>query len=176
MAILRRGFVLACGLCAAVFTSQAPEFAQQYRQRLGGAVDELSRVVGDFDRDAANNKLSRQQALDSYAADRQPFLRDRGTSMRSTIERYDRLREQQADFNRLVPFLRPLAVIEAPDREVVNRAWADFEPAVPVTTHGFAWAGIGFLIVGFAMWLFTRVTRWGWRDRPRYGFRGVVGR
>ena len=38
MPLLRRGFVLAAGLAGALSASQAPEFAQQYRQRLGGAI------------------------------------------------------------------------------------------------------------------------------------------
>lgn len=176
MAILRRGIVLAFGLGAAVATSQAPEFAQQYRQRLGGAVDELSRVVGDFDRDAAKSRLSRQQALESYASDGKAFLRDRGNSMRSTIARYERLSEQQADFNRLAPVMRPFALIETPDRDVVRRAWGDFEPAVPVTPHGFAWGGVGLAIGVMLAWAFSRIARWGWSERPRYGYRGVVGR
>ncbi|MBR7518809.1 DUF2937 family protein, partial [Mycobacterium tuberculosis] len=33
--------------------SQAPEFAQQYRQRLGGAVDELQTIIARFSADAA---------------------------------------------------------------------------------------------------------------------------
>jgi len=39
----RIAFALA--LFAAVLGSQFPEFAQQYRQRLGGALDELDRIV-----------------------------------------------------------------------------------------------------------------------------------
>lgn len=45
--ILRRlalGFALFCGVVA----SQLPEFAQQYRQRLGGALDELTALVDQF--------------------------------------------------------------------------------------------------------------------------------
>ena len=52
---------LIVGLAAAggaLTASQLPEFTQQYRQRLGGAVDELLRVVADFDADAARNPLT----------------------------------------------------------------------------------------------------------------------
>ncbi len=55
------GLVVAV-VCGAV-TSQAPEFSQQYRQRLNGAQDELRQVIEAFDADAANNNLSRENAI-----------------------------------------------------------------------------------------------------------------
>ena len=36
---------LAIALLAGLIGSQGPEFAPQYRQRLGGAVEELNRIV-----------------------------------------------------------------------------------------------------------------------------------
>ena len=53
-------------LVAAVTTSQLPEFAQQYRQRLGGAVDELRTIVQRFDADAQAAGMDRTQALDHH--------------------------------------------------------------------------------------------------------------
>ena len=44
--------------------------------------------------------------------------------------------------------MRPLVVLSGPDEKVAEGAWADFEPAVPVTASGFAWAAIGFLVAG----------------------------
>ena len=40
------------GLALAIVLSQFPEYAQQYTQRLGGAVDELRVITEDFDRAA----------------------------------------------------------------------------------------------------------------------------
>ena len=45
------------GLMGGAGLAQFPEYAQQYTQRLGGALDELSRVVADFDRSAAATGL-----------------------------------------------------------------------------------------------------------------------
>ena len=41
-----------CGLCGGIIASQGPEYAQQYRQRLGGAIDELRQVITRFEADA----------------------------------------------------------------------------------------------------------------------------
>ena len=71
----------------ALVASQFPEFAQQYRQRLGGALDEMRQVVAEFDADAARNHLTREQALSNYGASGAPFFRDQGTTVKGTIGR-----------------------------------------------------------------------------------------
>ncbi len=55
---------LAFGLLGGLVASQAPEFAQQYRQRLGGAIDELNRVVDALRRDARATGQSRTARSD----------------------------------------------------------------------------------------------------------------
>ncbi len=65
-------------LFAAVLTSQLPEFAQQYRQRLGGAIDELQRIVDTFDRDAGSSALTRTQGIDKLSASPDPLVPSTG--------------------------------------------------------------------------------------------------
>ena len=43
-----RIFTVLTMLAGGTLTSQLPEFAQQYRQRLGGAIDALEQVMTDF--------------------------------------------------------------------------------------------------------------------------------
>ncbi|HTM76667.1 MAG TPA: DUF2937 family protein, partial [Devosia sp.] len=62
------------GLMLALALSQFPEYAQQYTQRLGGAVDELRVITEDFDRAAQQGGLDRQQALIRYEASEDDFL------------------------------------------------------------------------------------------------------
>src|SRR5688572_1167100 len=79
MRALGRLIVVIAAAFGGLVASQFPEFAQQYRQRLGGAVDELLRVVADFDADASRNQLTREAALQTYGRSGEPFLQDRGT-------------------------------------------------------------------------------------------------
>ena len=58
METLLRQFALAIGLICGLVGTQGPEFAQQYRQRLAGGVDELARVVGAFEADAREQGLT----------------------------------------------------------------------------------------------------------------------
>ena len=66
--MLSKVITLVGGVAGAASFSQFPEFSQQYIQRMGGAVDELSRFVAEFDADAAELGLSREVALVELAA------------------------------------------------------------------------------------------------------------
>jgi len=64
---MRRTLATLGGLALGFAFSQFPEYAQQYEQRLGGAVDELRIIVDDFDADARKFGLTRPEALQHYA-------------------------------------------------------------------------------------------------------------
>lgn len=142
-----------------ISASQFPEFAQQYRQRLGGGLDELRQVIADFDADAARNGLTRQEAMLTYDESAERFFRDRGMSMQSAINRLQQLEEQRENFESMPPFAKPFVVLRSPDRRIVSRAWSDFEPAVPVTFSGLAWGALGLIAGGGLAFLLGRLSR-----------------
>ncbi len=142
--ILRRlalGFGLLCGLVA----SQLPEFAQQYRQRLGGALDELTALVDQFSSEAKSAGLEPKDAIARLEANDEQLARDRGKSMEQTVRRRDRLADQQRRMREAGSFTRLLVLAESFDGRIASRAWSDYEPAVPTTPEGFATAGAGAL-------------------------------
>ncbi|SHG38055.1 Protein of unknown function [Kaistia soli DSM 19436] len=145
--MIGRTALLAAAVFGGVIASQAPEFAQQYRQRLGGAVDELRRVVADFDRDAATVGLDRERAIASLLGDDTRLVQLRGASTAASVERYERLTAQQAAFEASGPLGRVEAVLRAPDRDLVDATWDSYEPAVPTTTAGAVTAALGFVVV-----------------------------
>ena len=61
--MITRTLVLAGGVAGAAILSQFPEYAQQYTQRLGGAVDALGQVVADFDDDTIDAIAAHYAAL-----------------------------------------------------------------------------------------------------------------
>ncbi|HMN70785.1 MAG TPA: DUF2937 family protein [Rhodoblastus sp.] len=142
--ILRRlalGFGLFCGVVA----SQLPEFAQQYRQRLGGALDELTALVDQFASEAQSAGLDTKGAIARLEADGEQLARDRGRSMAQTVARQQRLAGQQKRMQEAGPFTRLIVLAETYDPRIARRAWGDYEPAVPTTGEGFAAAGAGAL-------------------------------
>lgn len=143
--IVRR-IVFLLSLMIGAVTSQWPEYAQQYRQRLGGAVDELTRVLADFDRDAASAGMDRPAAIAHMKQDPQPFYQQRGRSIAETDARAARLSHQLDAFGTAGSFGRLGVLARDFDPGIAQRAYESFEPAVPLTVEGGVTAGIGFLI------------------------------
>ena len=146
MLMLGRMLTLVMGLLGGAFFSQAPEFAQQYRQRIGGALDELRAVITRFDTAATDNGLDRGQALDLYSASPQSFLRSQGDAMRYSFRRYESLEQQRQELAQASPLAKPFVILRNPDPDLVRNAWTDFSPGVPLTFAGLAWAGIGLIL------------------------------
>lgn len=139
--ILAFVLIILCALSA----SQLPEFSQQYRQRLGGAVGELGAVVSRLDEDAAAEGLSRLQALRTYDESGEPFLMRRGLSIREALARFERLNAQLLRLESAGPLMRPFEVLRSPDARIARGALEAYEPAVPVTFDGAVYALIGAL-------------------------------
>ncbi len=156
MEILLRRFALAIGLLCGVVGAQAPEFAQQYRQRLAGAVDELSQVVATFDAEARAEKLAPDAAIARLERNADPLAQARGRDIADDMARLNHLRDALAAFTDTAPVKRLFAVAETFDAATARRAWGDFQPAVPTTAEGF--------IVAFASavlgWLATHLSLW----------------
>ena len=147
MGLVSKGTTIASIAIGLAAFSQAPEYAQQYRQRLGGAIEELRSVVADFDRDAQNSRYTRSQALDEMRRSATPFVRDRGESMQGTIQRFEALSNQRALMDQAHPVTRPLFILRNPDGQIASGAWADYEPAVPLTMPGLVYGGVGGLLM-----------------------------
>lgn len=134
------------GLALGLILSQFPEYAQQYTQRLGGAVNELRILTEEFDREAAEASLTRQQAITRYQAAGDAFLAGRGLSMERTFDRYSMLSATLADLRGAGPTERFALMPRLLDTEIGSQTLADFKPAVPVTVEGVLYAGAGFLL------------------------------
>ncbi|PTW63311.1 Protein of unknown function (DUF2937) [Breoghania corrubedonensis] len=141
-----RTVTLAIALVMGTLTSQFPEFAQQYRQRLAGAIDALGEVVADFRRDAEAENLSPQEAIARLESSGDSFARRRAASMERTITRLDRLIAQWRAMERGGPFARLNALVGEADPDLVRATASDFEPAVPVTIEGLVSALVGLLV------------------------------
>lgn len=150
--ILKR-LVLFFALFLGLVASQVPEFAQQYRQRLGGAIDELNRIIAAFDADAARMQLDRATGLGRLAANSDPFVRQRGEQISGDIDRAGRFERQLQSYEQAGPFWRLAVFARNYEPEIARRAAEVFEPAVPVTAEGLVATIAGF----FAGWFGGRI-------------------
>lgn len=137
-----KAFSLAAGLATGALCSQAPEFTQQYLQRLAGQVDALTTVVMDFDASALASGLGREEALSQMTGT--DFLIARQADMRATFARHARLSDNLAALRAATPLARLAMPHRLADTETAAATWADFQPAVPLTTAGAVAGGAGF--------------------------------
>ncbi|MBO6508389.1 MAG: DUF2937 family protein [Roseibium sp.] len=147
-------------------TSQLPEFAQQYRQRLGGAIDALEEVLADFRRDASQYGLSISEAISRQKSSEDPFIRARGDSMANADQRLANLKQQQEELLGAGPFARLMIFLRGVDPQLAQATAHDYEPAIPVTPVGFASAGVGALAGLLIMRVLLAMSRLGRRRKP----------
>jgi Protein of unknown function (DUF2937) len=131
--MLARRLALAIAVLAGLIGSQAPEFAQQYRQRLGGALEELNRIVSEFDAEVQRQNLSRAEALKRIEDNVDPLARGRGEDMDKTIDRAARLNEQIQAMNSASPLMRLYVVATNFDPEIAHSTLDAYEPAEPLS-------------------------------------------
>ena len=127
-------------------SSQSLEFTQQYLQRLGGAVDELRKVVERFDASAAASDLSRSEAVARLRENRDAFVARQGADAEQTIARYDAVERRYRSVAESAPLFRPFVAVGDPDWEIAERAAADYRPALPITVEGLLLAVAGFAL------------------------------
>ncbi|MEM7068316.1 MAG: DUF2937 family protein [Pseudomonadota bacterium] len=148
MGIFSKSWVFGwAGLGLASF-SQAPEFSQQYQQRLGGAINELASVVSQFDKDARAEGLTREEALDALKTSKEDFPRRRGLSMERVINRFDSLVDQGAAMETATSYMQPVHLLRSPDQELFSGTVKDFKPGVQLTAAGLLWGGLGAGLLG----------------------------
>jgi Protein of unknown function (DUF2937) len=160
--MLARRLALAIAVLAGLIGSQGPEFAQQYRQRLGGALEELDRIVSEFDAEVRRQNLTRAEGLSRLEGNDDPLARERGEDMDKAIEREQRLNEQLQAMNSAGPLMRLFVVAKNFDPEIAHSTLDNYEPAEPLSFAALAAGGLAALWG----WAATRLLAWPFR-RPR---------
>lgn len=164
---MRRILSVIGGLALGLVLGQFPEYAQQYTQRLGGAVDELRVIAEEFEQAATAAGLTREEAIGRYATTGDDFIEGRGRSMGQTIARYETLRLTLAEIQGASGWERFKLLPSYLDSDIGRRALEDFEPAVPVTAEGLAYAGGGFLLGYLVVSGLVRLIAMPFRRRSR---------
>lgn len=142
---IARIFAFGFGLLGGILTSQLPEFSQQYRQRLGGSIDALTRVLQRFDADASRNGETRDSAILRLRGNDDDLVSRQGVAMQANAERLMRLEAHRQAMIEAGPFMRVALMMRDGDTDVMEAAYGDFEPAVPVTEEGIIAAATGFV-------------------------------
>jgi hypothetical protein len=158
-----RRLALAIAVLAGLIGSQGPEFAQQYRQRLGGALEELNRIVSEFDAEVRGENLTRAEGLKRLEDNDDPLARKRGVDMTEAIERAKRLDDEIQAMNSAGPLMRLYVVATNFDPEIAHGTLDNYEPAEPLSLGAVMAGGVAALWG----WAATRLIAWPFRRRSR---------
>ncbi|MFI5337717.1 MAG: DUF2937 family protein, partial [Opitutales bacterium] len=133
-------------VAGAVLFSQAPEFFQQYLQRLGGHLDEARRQLAQFRQSAADAGLSLDQLIARTAASTDQAVAPLAHAMREAVARADTLQAAHDSLRDASVWSRPFVFLGHLDPGIARATWAVFRPAVPTTLEGLAYALAGMLV------------------------------
>ena len=162
--VIRR-LAVAIGLLFALVGSQAPEFAEQYRQRLSGMLDELQRVISQFDAEAAQQTMTRQEGIEKLKTNPDTLAQLRAEALTADAARLDRLSRQKNAMENPGPINRLVGMVENFDPDVASAAISNYEPALPLTFEAFALAGLAL----FFGWVAVHLVFWPFRPSRRSG-------
>jgi hypothetical protein len=158
-----RRLALAIAVLAGLIGSQGPEFAQQYRQRLGGALEELNGIVSEFDAEVRGQNLTRAEGLKRLEDSDEPLARERGKDMTEAIERAKRLNDKIQAMNSAGPLMRLYVVATNFDPEIARSTLDNYEPAEPLSLGALMAGGLA-AVWG---WAATRLIAWPFSRRSR---------
>lgn len=131
----------------AVIFSQAPEFMQQYLQRLGGHLDEARRQLEQFKKVAAQSGISLEQFIAQTNANPDVAVAKLGGVMSEAGVRVEHLETAQVAIAGASPLGRPFAFLRHVDAEIANATWSFYKPAVPTTVEGLLYALLGMAVL-----------------------------
>jgi hypothetical protein len=164
---LLRGILDRVVLVGAVLAAGCvPSFVAQYRQRLGGMLDQATQDLALF-QDIANRFHGGdiQRLIKHHLASSDPTFRAEGTAIQVMVETVARLRESLAALN--TGFYGQLEyLVRDGDPAVARATWDAFVPAMSLTTEALLFA----FASGVVVWLLFLVA---WIATAR--FMGAVG-
>lgn len=135
----------AAAVIGAVLLSQLPAFADQYRQRLGGRLDQAEVQVARLVAAARAEEMSLSAYVERFRGNPDSVVRRQGGVLVAEIADRDRLRAAAAAYDRSAPVARPLVLLARLDANLARAVLDDFVPALPLQAAGLLYAMAGLL-------------------------------
>jgi hypothetical protein len=134
-------------VAGAVGFSQAPEFMQQYLQRLGGHVAEARRQLEQFHNVAKQTGQTLDHLITTSKANADAAVAKLGGVMEAASTRVTELTAAETAIREASPVTRPFVFLQHVDSEIANATWTVFKPAVPTTVEGVLYAAVGIVLL-----------------------------
>jgi multidrug resistance efflux pump len=130
-------------VAGAVLFSQAPEFMQQYLQRLEGHLDESRRQLAALTRAAESSGLTLDQLVADATRNVDPAIARLGGVAQGAVQRVAALQASDDALRHASALTRPFVFLAHLDPGILRGTAAIFRPAVPTTLEGLGYAALG---------------------------------
>lgn len=134
---------------------QMPLFIVQYKQRLGGHVDELARVIIQYNEAAKESGKTIDMYIDMHIKSNVSDFVKTGEIIQRNIDRYADLSNALKELSTSIGFNKFIVFIKNIDFSIAKSTLINFTPGVPLSSEGAVYACIG-LIIGIALYFFTK--------------------
>lgn len=129
----------------AVLFSQAPEFMQQYIQRLGGHLQEAQRQLALFREAAARSGRTLEEFINQTRTNPDAGVVQLSGIMSDAVDRVASLQAAHDAIAHSSLWARPFIFVRHADMGITQATWAAYLPAVPTTLEGLVYALAGML-------------------------------
>jgi len=148
--LIKKVIIVCFGLACAAIASQAPEFTQQYLQRLGGWVDSYKDRVARLDLRAAQFKMTRTEYLEALQASADPKVRQEAANIATWPIYLKQYTEMQVSLQTGAALMQPIKLLQnyfdPAFKPIVQATFAEYKAAAPITGEGAIFGGIGFIV------------------------------
>jgi hypothetical protein len=140
-----------------------PSFIAQYRQRVGGQLDQVLQDMAPFQTIANQfHHGSLQELINYHLASTDQTFHDEGTALQTMVDSAEQLRQALAALNTDL-FHQLIYMLTKADPHIARAAWDIFAPAFNLTPQSVVFAiivGVGVWLVFLAVWtLIARLAR-----------------
>ncbi len=137
-----------CVVIGALLFAQIPLFMQSYTQRLAGHAEELSTQVEQLRQVAMLGNKTLEQYIGKFLQSNDPDFSHQGQWMQRLVDRWEYLSTAYTSLQEASPWSRPLEFFHYFDSQIAKPTFEQFEPGLPFTLEGGAYALVG-VVVGF---------------------------
>lgn len=148
--MIKKVLLICVGLVCGAGASQAPEFTQQYLQRLGGWVDSYQDLVTRLDARAKQFDMTREQYIAALQASEDPKVRNEAASIASWPVYLKKYTEMQQILQNGPTWIQPYRLLQnyndpafAP---IVQATMKEYKMGAQFTGEGAAFGGAGFVV------------------------------
>lgn len=158
-------------MLAVIAAGCVPSFIVQYRQRLGGRLDQVLADLAPFQAIADREQGGSIAALVRYhLASTDPTFHREGAALQAMIDAVARLRAMMSALNTDL-FHQSLYLLGHPDADVLRETWRIYQPGFTITPQSLLFAfvaGVVVWIAFLAVWhLSAWLIEWVLLSRPR---------